>query len=469
MEKHNNNWKHLFSGSNSLKTSALCGGVALHAINVFLATTILPSVINDIGGMQFYTWNTSLFIIASIIGSVVSPRLLSVRGPKSAYQLSIIIFFIGTLLCTLAPNMLIMLAGRFVQGLGGGLLFSLSYSMVRIIFIENLWPRAMALISGMWGVAALSGPFIGGVFAQFGIWRMAFGSILFISAVLLVLVFKVFPKKENLNPEKIHSPIPLLKLGVLTIAILFVSIGSITTDLLINVGGISLAVLLILYLIRLEKNSLNRILPKGSYLISSNIGSTYAVMTFLAFATTVEIFVPYFFQEIHKYSPLKAGYLTIIMALGWTSSSLLFSGATHEKLKRVLQIGPIIMCLGLVLLSILMPINFSSTPLGLTFTCLSLALIGAGIGIGWPHLLARVLSSADIGDEDQASSSITTVQLIATAFGAAFTGIVTNLAGINDLDGVSGAQNAAFWLFISYAIAPIFSLLIIRKYVIKRL
>src|SRR5690606_35763643 len=134
---------------------------------------------------------------------------------------------------------------------------------------------------------------------------------------------------------------------------------------------------------------------------------------------------------------------------------LLFSGATDGKLKKVLQVGPIIMSLGLVSLSILIPSNFSSTPLGLTLTCISLAFIGAGIGIGWPHLLARVLSSAEKGDEDQASSSITTVQLIATAFGSTFTGIVTNLAGINDPGGVLGAQSAAFWLFASFSIAPI--------------
>lgn len=468
MTKSENTWKYLFSGSNSLKTSALCGGVALHAINVFLATTILPSIIDDIGGMQFYTWNTSLFIIASIIGSVLSPRLLASGGSKSAYLTSIIIFSMGTLLCTLAPSMTIMLAGRFVQGLGGGLLFSLSYAMVRIIFEEHLWPRAMALISGMWGIAALSGPFIGGVFAQFGIWRFAFGSILCISAILFILVFKIFPRKEDMQIYKNEpSPVPIVKLGVLTIAIIFVSIGSITSNLLINVLGVLFAILLILLLVRLEKKSANRILPRGSYIISSDIGSTFGAMTFLAFATSIEIFIPYYFQEIHDYSPLKAGYLTIIIALGWTGSSLLFSGATSKKLKRVLQVGPIIMSLGLLSLSFLIPAAFSSTLFGLILTCFSLALIGAGIGMGWPHLLARVLSSAEKGDEDQASSAITTVQLMATAFGASFTGIVTNLAGINDPGGVSGAQSSAFWLFIIFALAPAFSLLIIRKYITK--
>src|SRR5690606_14218352 len=121
--------------------------------------------------------------------------------------------------------------------------------------------------------------------------------------------------------------VPIVKLGVLTIAIIFVSIGSITSNLLINVLGVLFAILLILLLVRLEKKSANRILPRGSYIISSDIGSTFGAMTFLAFATSIEIFIPYYFQEIHDYSPLKAGYLTIIIALGWTGSSLLFSGA----------------------------------------------------------------------------------------------------------------------------------------------
>ncbi|MGN4070885.1 MFS transporter, partial [Burkholderia gladioli] len=62
-------WGELLSGRNGLRSIALAGGVALHAINIYLATTILPSVVHEIGGLEYYAWNTTLFMAASIVGA----------------------------------------------------------------------------------------------------------------------------------------------------------------------------------------------------------------------------------------------------------------------------------------------------------------------------------------------------------------------------------------------------------------
>ncbi len=95
-----------------------------------------------------------------------------------------VIFAAGTLACGLAPSMPAMLAGRVVQGLGGGMMLALSYAMIRIVFDEPLWPRAIALVSGMWGVATLVGPAIGGIFAELGVWRAAFWSLVPVIGIL---------------------------------------------------------------------------------------------------------------------------------------------------------------------------------------------------------------------------------------------------------------------------------------------
>lgn len=466
MNKQDNSWKVLLSGSNGIRAIALAGGVGLHAINIFLATTILPSVVKNIGGLEFFSWNTTLFVTASIIGSVLSARLLSKKGPRTAYQFSIIVFSLGTLFCALAHTMSIMLIGRFVQGLGGGLLFALSYSMIRLVFDKTLWPRAMALVSGMFGIAALSGPFIGGIFAEFGVWRYAFGSILLIAAALFVVLSKIFPKNQK-HDQLTPSP-PLIKLAMLTFATLFVSIGSLTQHLAVAILGVTISIVLMLLLVRLEKNSTNRLLPHRSYLLSSSLGATYAAMTFLAAATAVDIYIPYFLQEIHHYSPLKAGYLTILMAMGWTGSSILFSGSSSKRIIKIWHIGPLLMTVGLLSLAFVMP--NSDIPLGLSLTliCISLIFIGAGIGMGWPHFLTKALSSAQKGEEDQASASLTTIQLIATAFGAAFTGLITALAGINNIAEMEGAKNAAFFLFSIFSISPLITLLIVRRYLAKK-
>ena len=68
-------WLDLFRGANALRVLVLAAGVALHAINLYLTTTILPSVVDDIGGVAFYAWNTTLFIVASITGGTWKGRV----------------------------------------------------------------------------------------------------------------------------------------------------------------------------------------------------------------------------------------------------------------------------------------------------------------------------------------------------------------------------------------------------------
>src|SRR5690606_30165257 len=94
-----------------------------------------------------------------------------------AYLFGAVIFCTGTLVCAFAPDMWVMLVGRAVQGGGGGLLYALAYAMIRQMFPQRLWPRAISLVSAMFGIATLLGPAIGGMFAEAGIWRAAFWSV----------------------------------------------------------------------------------------------------------------------------------------------------------------------------------------------------------------------------------------------------------------------------------------------------
>jgi predicted MFS family arabinose efflux permease len=84
----------------------------------------------------------------------------------------------------------------------------------------------------------------------------------------------------------------------------------------------------------------------------------------------------------------------------------------------------------------------------------ALAAVGLGVGIGWPHLVTRVMSLAPKGEEGRASASITTIQLYGMAVGAAVAGLVANAAGLTVPGGVEGARSAAAWLFASFALAP---------------
>ncbi|WP_340607775.1 MFS transporter [Xenorhabdus bharatensis] len=455
-------WGELLSGRNGLISIALAGGVALHAINIYIATTILPSVVRDIGGLEYYAWNTTLFMVASIIGAPLSKNVLSRFGPRAAYLVALVVFCIGTLICAVATDMQWMLVGRFIQGFGGGILFALSYALIRIVFDERLWPRAMAMVSGMWGIATLCGPAIGGIFAHGDTWRLAFIALLPVAAVLAVIVIVQLAIYQKSVVQTERAAIG--KILLLGVSVLIISVASLSKLVFINISGVIIGLAIVVLIARFDRKAKIKLLPTGAYDIRAPLGAIYACMSLLVIGMTTEIFVPYFLQVIHGYRPLIAGYATALMAAGWTLGSLFSSGRSTQIAQMLVRRGPILVVIALIMLAVIMPSQSLFSPAsGFILMCVALAAVGIGIGAAWPHMLTQVLTSAPAGQEDLASTSITTVQLYATAIGSALAGIVANIAGFSEPGGLAGAQSAAVWLFAVFAIAPVLAAFVVRR------
>lgn len=457
-------WAALLLGKNGLRSLALAGGVALHAINVYLVTTILPSVVKDIGGLDYYAWNTTLFVVASIIGSVLSAKCLTGLGPKLAYAVAGVIFAIGCGICSLAPDMGVLILGRTVQGLGGGLLFALPYSMIRLVFDEGLWPRAMALISGMWGAATLIGPAVGGVFAQYDAWRAAFWVLIPVTLVFMLLATLMLPKKSTEPRAKVS--VPMVQLALLTAVVLAISLGSIKPSPLFNGLGLLVGLVLLYAVYRVEGSDKHRMLPKNSLSSHGALLPIYLSMSLMVIGMTSEVFVPYFLQVLHLQTPLVAGYIAALMAAGWTLGALYSSSLARESANRATLYGPVFVVVGLALACIFVPQTTGSL-LSLCGVSVGMVCVGTGIGLAWPHLLTRVLANVPDAEKDIAGAPITTVQLIATAIGAALAGMIANLAGFTTPGGVEGASSAAAWLFGLYALLSGLLFITVRQ-VIRR-
>jgi len=461
MSSHEGDWGDLLSGKNAARSIALSGGVALHAINIYIATTVLPSVVKEIGGLHLYAWNTTLFVVASILGSALTSRTLSRTGSRGTYAIAILLFIAGSLLCALAPSMLMMLLGRTVQGLGGGYLFALGYSMIYSVFERSLWTRAFALISGMWGVATLVGPAIGGIFADIDAWRLAFGFLLPVTFIYAWVVWRALP--DDSEERRPATRLPWVQLMLLTAAVLAISIGSTSSALTDNLIGVGLAVLMMALLIRQELRSDACLLPRNALRLSSPLLPLYLTIGLLVVGMTSETFVPYFLQNLHGQTPLMSGYLAALMAAGWTLAEIWSSGWRARRVSLAIIIGPILVLAGMAILSFSLPVQSDYGRTLVVIISLGLLLVGFGIGLGWPHLLARVLDVTPEEDQDAAATSISTVQLFATALGAALAGMLANLGGLNIPGGIEGASNAAWVMFSVLAVAPLLAIFSARR------
>ena len=454
-EGHVAGWGDLLRHGNAARTAVVTGGMVLHAVNVFIATTILPTVVDEIGGLRFFAWATTLYVVASLFGAVACPRLLR-QGARPSYRVALGLFALGTAVCALAPTMPVLLAGRFVQGLGAGLLSALSFAQIRILFAPALWGRALGAVSIAWGAMTLLGPAIGGMFAEAHAWRAAFWTLLAAVPFLAVLVARALPRDATAAPEA--RPMAWRSLALLTASVLAISVGSATHDPAVNAAGLAVALCGLVLFAWSEAAGPHRLLPRGACDPRTPLGGAYAAMVLLLLGLCTDVFVPLFLQTLHGLSPLHAGYLAALLSLGWTAASTFSTSYGAGRTQAILLAGPGCLGVGLLGLALLMP-SALPQPVAVPALGVSLTLMGLGMGMCWPHLGTRVFAAASEAESALAAGSITVVVMAGNAIGSAFAGLVVNARGLDD-----GAAPAAGWLFGLALLWPVLAAVVLRRF-----
>ncbi|HVY50566.1 MAG TPA: MFS transporter [Devosia sp.] len=457
-------WRDFFS-TGGLAIAVFVGGTTLQAMEGFITSSMLPTVVRDIGGLDYFAWNTTLFIVASIAATVFAAVRPARIGPRDIYVAAALGFGAGSLVCGLSTNMPMLLFGRTVQGFGAGLIIATSLAMIRIVFPQPMWPRAMALNAMVWGVATLLGPAVGGVFANFDLWRWAFLIIVPIAAVLALGAVAVLPRREDAGAQR---DAPVLQIALVIAAILLISISSlVTASTPLALVLLALAALLIVALARVEGRTRHPLLPEGTLRPGSVLGTLFATILLLNISVTSNIFAPLFFQKLHGLTPLWAGYLTALLALGWTISAIATSGFTGSRVIGAIVASPIVMTAGTVGLAVaLATANPGGEIVPIVVASASLFAMGCGIGMAFQHLSTQVLASGTAADNDRVSATLGMVQLFASGIGAAIGGVIVNAAGLPLATDAGGAVAAARWLYgifaVMTALAMPFALSVVR-------
>ncbi len=440
-------WRDLFE-TGGITLLVIFGGTCLQALEAFIASAMLPTVVADIGGLELFAWNTTIFIVASIVATLFAAVRPKSIGPRGGYMIAAAAFALGSLLCGLAPSMVVLLAGRLVQGFGAGLLIAQSISMYRIVFPERLWPRVFALNATIWGVGTLVGPALGGIFAEMGQWRWAFLGIVPVAILLALGALRVLP---NTSESKPPARLPIKQILLVTAIVLVISIASLLTEapmlagilVVLGLAGIALLGLADTY-------SRARLLPSGTFSPSSPMSGLLGLILLLGVIVTCDIFAPLFFQRVHGLSPLWAGYLAALVAGGWSLSAIATAGWTGSRIRTLIQLAPVIMLASIVTLAFTLANSTDGAP-AIAFACIALFALGLGIGPAFQQLSARVLATTTATDNDQTSAALGMVQLFASGLGAAIGGVTVNAAGLPLADTPAEVGTAAQILFLAFA------------------
>lgn len=438
-------WRELL-GNHLGATVVLAGGVAIYAINEFITMSLLPSAVADIGGERLYAWVTTVYLVSSVVAATTVGPLLTRFGPRSSYLGALLSFAAGSALCAAAPSMELLLVGRVVQGLAGGVLAGLGYAVISAALPDRLWTRASAVVSAMWGIGTLIGPATGGLFAQFGFWRGGFASLAVLAVAMSILVPMALPARAASPDEQpAGTGIPIWSLLLLGVAALAVSAAAIPRNPGVIAGLLAVGVALIAAFIVVDRRLTAAVLPRMAFQ-PGPLKWIYITLGLLMAATMVDMYVPLFGQRLGGLAPIFAGFLGAALSVGWTVGEIASASITNtRRTVQVVAIAPLVMAVGLAVAALTQN-SYASTQLVLVWAA-ALALTGAGIGMAWPHLSAWAMGSVvdDPAQQAVAAAAISTVQLMCGAFGAGLAGVVVNL---RDTPDVSSSR----WMFGLFAV-----------------
>ncbi|MBI3745209.1 MAG: MFS transporter [Chloroflexi bacterium] len=397
--------------------------ITLVAAEALAVSTAMPIVARELGGLELYGWVFSAFFLGSLIGITIVGGLIDERGVLFPFALGLGLFAIGLLICGLAQSMSVVVAGRFVQGIGGGAVPPVAYVAIGRSLPQDLRPRMFAMLSAAWVVPGLVGPAIAGFVAQTWHWRVVFLGLLPLIALAGGMASRAMGAipKAHADTDVADGIAAAARAGRrrrygLAIATA-IGAGILTTGLLqrelpllglmVGVGG-AVAV----YAFR-------ALTPAGTLRLARGYPSAVLLRGVITFAFfSVDANVTLLLQEVRGWSASAAGIALSFATVSWSIGSW-YQSRHSVRLgpERFVRIGFPVVAVGTagVALSLLPVVP---AWIGIPF----FAVAGLGMGLAYSQFAIIVLRDAPLETQGTLTAAISLSDSLGTALGTGFAG-----------------------------------------------
>lgn len=420
-------------------TAGIMTGMFIAALEATVVGTAMPTVIASLGGLSYYSWVFSAYLVTSTVTVPVWGKLSDLYGRRLIYQIGIGVFLLGTLLSGFSTSMTQLIAFRAVQGLGAGALVPLAMTIIGDIFTLRERSKMQALFSGVWGLSSLIGPFIGGFITDQISWRWVFFINLPIgvaAALIIGVALKEPPRREK--PIIDYAGAGLLMLAISLLMLALVEGGASLTTIFSpnNLLLMGSAIVLLIIFFRVERKAKDPIIPFELFrnrTVAVSVGAGFLAGVSMFGAIT---FIPLFAQGALGASATEAGSLLTPLMLSWVILSVVGGRLLLQMSYRTISlVGFVLLTVGFVFLALFE----RETPRFWLY--LDLILIGAGLGLTMLTLLIAVQQAVERTKLGVATSLNQFSRAIGGAFGVAIMGAVLTAGLTTELNKV--AQNGS--------------------------
>lgn len=390
--------------------------VAATAFEALAVATVLPATSAELGGIAWYGWTFSAFMLANLVGITVGGTETDRRGPTLPFLLGVALFMGGLVVSGLAPSMPVIVVGRVSQGLGAGLLSAVAYASIARAYSVELQPRMLATLSSAWVVPGLVGPGLSSLIAAHASWRWVFLGLAPLPALGALLVVPALKQIHGHAQPAAGSRNWLSLQLALGSGAALAALSQHGWWIALGLPGAVVAV-----------RALDRLLPHGSLLARKGLPASVATMGLITFAFFgVEAFLPLALNTIRGEPITTAGVSLTAAAVFWTVGAWLPVRLTRVGRRVIVASGLGVLALGFTgVLALLSPAVPAWTAVA------SWGISGLGMGLAFTTTSAAILEAAPPGQEGAVSSSLQLAQVLGAALstGAGGAIVVAPFAG----------------------------------------
>jgi EmrB/QacA subfamily drug resistance transporter len=393
-------------------------GMFLSALDQSIVATALPAMGRTLGGLQDLSWIVSIYLLTSTASTPIYGKLSDLYGRRIMILTAIAIFVVSSALCGLAQDMPQIVGARALQGLGAGGLLSMAQSVIADIIAPRERGRYQAYFSGIYALATVAGPVVGGLMVDHLSWRWVFwinpplGIAAFILCRRALLLLPVPHIKRRID----YVGAALLMAAVACWLFVLTSGGrqfawASPPMLALIAGGVVLVGLLVVQELRVTEPVLPPRLFANPVVRSAWLASFVITMAQLA----TSILMPSFLQLVLGVSAGRSGLLILPYMAGTVIGSF-SSGRIMRRTGRYKPVALSAICLAVIALLLL---AYEAQAQSLPVILVAMALLGLGFGPTFPAMMVAGQNGAELRDIGLVTSMIAFFRTLGGSFGIA--------------------------------------------------
>ncbi|MCR8629770.1 MDR family MFS transporter [Paenibacillus radicis (ex Xue et al. 2023)] len=416
-------------------------GLLLAALDQTIVSTAMPTIVGELGGLEKFVWVFSAYLIANVVSMPIFGKLSDMYGRKLFFLLGLAVFMIGSALCGTSENMIQLIIYRVIQGIGGGALMPITFTIVFDLFPPEKRGKMQGLFGAVFGISSVLGPLAGAYFTDNINWKWIFYINLPLGVISFLLITLFYRPSLAKNPNQKIDWMGTITFAASILCLMFA----------LELGGkefawnsiesyslfAGFAVLLALFL-WVETKAVSPVVPLGLFRNKLFTASMGVCLFYGALMMSAASYIPLFIQGVYEGSATSAGQVLTPMMLGVVVSSM-FGGKLigSTSYRNILLISSALLLIATSLLGTLsynspewmreLYSMFGAAAPDLTprwFVVVYMIFLGLGIGMSFPVTSMSSLHNVSAQYRGIITSLVSFFRSIGSAIGVTVLGSV---------------------------------------------